>query len=81
MNDQPLVVAVGTALYGSRWQSELARALEVSDRTVRRWAAGQEIPRPGVYRDLLHLVRERARALGPLEPLLEQAARAQTTAP
>lgn len=31
---------VGAALYGPRWQTEMARALEVADRTVRRWAAG-----------------------------------------
>jgi len=28
---------VGEALYGQRWQSELARELNVSDRTMRRW--------------------------------------------
>lgn len=30
----------GEALYGPQWQSELARALDVNGRTVRRWAAG-----------------------------------------
>jgi predicted transcriptional regulator len=29
---------VGLALYGEQWRSELARALGVTDRTVRRWA-------------------------------------------
>lgn len=77
--DTPLIVAVGEALFGSRWQSELARALDVSDRTVRRWAAGDETPRAGVYRDLLVLLRARAQALGPLDAALESAAR-QTTA-
>ncbi len=71
--DAPLIIAVGRALYGSRWQSELARALGVSDRTVRRWAAGQEQPKAGVYRDVLVLVRERRGQLGPLIPLLESA--------
>ncbi len=28
----------GVALYGEQWRSELARALGVTDRTVRRWA-------------------------------------------
>ena len=74
MSKQPLIIEVGRALYGPRWQSDLARALGVSDRTVRRWAAGEEQPRPGVYRDALRLVRERAEALGPLVPMLEQAA-------
>ncbi len=34
------LIAVGERLYGARWQSALARALGVSDRTVRRWLAG-----------------------------------------
>jgi len=80
MTDTPLIVAVGQALYGSRWQSELARALGVAIRTVQRWSSGNTEPQPGVYRDLLALVRERAHALGPLEPMLERAAR-QTMAP
>jgi plasmid maintenance system antidote protein VapI len=28
----------GVALYGEQWRSELARALGVTDRTIRRWA-------------------------------------------
>jgi hypothetical protein len=32
--------AAGEALYGPNWQSQLARDLSVSDRTVRRWLAG-----------------------------------------
>ena len=54
--DQKLLTAVGVALYGPRWQSDLARDLGVSDRTVRRWVSGEDIPRQGVWRDLLALV-------------------------
>lgn len=36
--------AAGRALYGQLWQSALARDLGVNDRTMRRWAAGQEPP-------------------------------------
>lgn len=40
-----LLREAGEALYGLRWQSDLARDLKVSDRTVRRWDAGShEIP-------------------------------------
>lgn len=53
---------VGEALYGSRWQSELARDLDVSDRTMRRWAAGTDIP-PGVGMDLRRLCEERAKKI------------------
>lgn len=36
-----LLRTAGEALYGQQWQSALARALCVSDRTVRRWASGE----------------------------------------
>lgn len=53
----------GEALYGPRWQSDLARALNVSDRTVRRWGAGQnEIP-AGVWAELRTLLKTRGMAL------------------
>src|SRR5260370_34598720 len=68
--DTPLIAAVGQALYGSRWQTELARALGVSDRTGRRWAACTEQPRVGVYRDALTLACARQQSLEPLIPRL-----------
>ncbi|MBX3482562.1 hypothetical protein [Phenylobacterium sp.] len=61
-----LLTATGEALYGPRWQSDLARDLGVSDRTMRRWAAGDDTPRPGVYADLLRLTQARATALSAL---------------
>ena len=42
----------GRALFGSHWQSDLARALNVNLRTVRRWGVGQEEPPSGVWREL-----------------------------
>ena len=39
-----MLAAAGPALYGERWQSEIGRALGVTDRTVRRWAAGETAP-------------------------------------
>jgi hypothetical protein len=32
-----LLERVGKALYGNRWQTQMAKALGISDRTVRRW--------------------------------------------
>ena len=32
-----LLSRIGEALYGDRWQTQLARALGISSRTVRRW--------------------------------------------
>lgn len=57
---------IGEALYGPRWQSELARALGVSDRTMRRWAAGDYAPPPGARDDLAALLRARRAELGSL---------------
>lgn len=65
-----LLAQIGNALYGPRWQSELARALGVSDRTVRRWAAGAEVP-VGAQSEAQLLLRRRIGELGDLldEPL------------
>lgn len=38
------LAAIGRQLYGDRWQTAMAQALGVADRTVRRWAAGQAVP-------------------------------------
>ena len=68
-----LLVEAGEALYGPRWQTELARDLSVADRTIRRWVAGtSEVP-TGLYLDLLRLTQERAAALDALAPRLRKA--------
>ena len=50
--------AAGRALYGQLWQSALARDLGVNDRTMRRWAAGQEPPKT-VWVDIRSLLASR----------------------
>lgn len=54
--------SVGEALFGPRWQTPLALALKVSDRTVRYWLAGEPIP-PGVWGELGQLCDRRGDAL------------------
>jgi len=73
-NDQMLLRMAGEALYGPRWQSELARDLGVSDRTMRRWVAGDTALPPGVVGELLRLVADRLGALATIERLLRGAA-------
>ena len=58
-----LLRTIGEALYGPRWQTDLARDLAVSDRTVRRWVAGTDALPAGVAADLARLCEERARIL------------------
>lgn len=60
-----LLREAGEALYGPRWQSDLARDLGVSDRTVRRWVAGQPIP-AGLWSELREDIRARQRVLAVL---------------
>lgn len=53
-----ILEVAGRNLFGPQWQSPLARELDVADRTVRRWAAGQAIP-PGVWAALVVLLEGR----------------------
>lgn len=68
-----LLAECGEALYGPRWQSELARDLDVSIRTMQRWAAGAIDPPDGIWLDLLRLTQERAAVLDALAPRLRKA--------
>jgi predicted transcriptional regulator len=68
-----LLVEAGEALYGPRWQTDLARDLGVTDRTIRRWLAGTTDMPKGVYIDLLRLTQERGAALEGLAQRLVQA--------
>ncbi|EPY03503.1 hypothetical protein K678_00290 [Magnetospirillum fulvum MGU-K5] len=68
-----LIAAVGQSLFGTHWQTDMAAALSVSDRTVRRWAAGTDAPRAGVWTDLHRLCLERAQALDDLAEQLKGA--------
>ncbi len=61
------------ALYWPLWQTELARTLNVSDRTMRRWAAGTHHVPPSLYADLQRLTQERAAVLGALDTRLRAA--------
>lgn len=58
-----LLREAGEALYGPRWQSDLARDLGVSDRTVRRWIAGTFDVPDGVWTQIRALLRQRGLAL------------------
>jgi len=53
----------GRLLYGDPWQSPLARDLLVSDRTVRRWVAGDSDPPDGIEDELRDLLERRGVAI------------------
>lgn len=68
-----LLRAAGEALYGPRWQSDLARDLDVSDRTMRRWAGGTDDLPAGIAADLRRLCEARAALLDAMIGRLEAA--------
>lgn len=73
VNNSLLLREVGEAMYGPRWQSELARDLDVAIRTMQRWAAGDAPLPAGLYLDCLQLATERAAMLDDLIDRLKQA--------
>jgi hypothetical protein len=62
----------GFALYGEQWRSELARALGVTDRTVRRWAQDECSIPDGARQRIIELCRKRAEMLNAMMRRLEK---------
>lgn len=54
-----LLAEIGKVLYGPRWQTDLARDLGISDRTMRRWTANRADVPPGAWRDLYRRLENR----------------------
>lgn len=53
---------IGTALYGGYWQTQLADALGVNPRTVRRWVAG-DLAIPDLRAELREVIDKRQHQL------------------
>lgn len=64
--ERALFVLIGTALFGTQWQEDMARALGISGRSVRYWLAGRQIP-AGVWRDLLAVIDRKRRELAEIK--------------
>jgi predicted transcriptional regulator len=62
----------GFALYGEQWRSELARALGVTDRTVRRWVQDEYSIPDDARERIIELCRERAEMLAGVMRRLEK---------
>lgn len=52
-----IVGDLGRAIWGDRWQRAAASALGIAERTVRRWVAGTETPRPRVIAELVGMAK------------------------
>lgn len=61
--EKDVLCAAGLALYGDSWQSAMARALGVSDRTVRRWMSGQSAMPVGCWPQIEQLLDQRFETL------------------
>lgn len=72
MTDIDKLRTAGEALYGASWQSDLARALGVSVRTMQRWAASESAVPSGVWADIAKLCRSRGKALQKIAAPLER---------
>jgi hypothetical protein len=55
---------IGRALYGERWQTALATDLQVADRTMRRWVAGESSVPDGIGRDVRSILVSRMKDIG-----------------
>lgn len=69
-----LLKDAGEAMYGPRWQAELARDLGMSERHMRRLVAGAADLTPGMATDLWRLAEERAADLDDVIKRLKNAA-------
>lgn len=58
-----LLTRIGEALYGRRWQSELAHDLGVALRSMQRWVADQREPPLGVFADAERLLADREKQI------------------
>ena len=65
-----MLTTIGEALYGLRWQTQLAIDVGVSDRTVRRWVSGEDVPRLGILLDLRDIMMRKRQRLEELEQTL-----------
>ena len=60
-NRRGLLISAGQLLFGERWQTELARALGLSDgRRIRQWLSGDRPIPVGIWDDLSELLKDRS---------------------
>ena len=58
-----IIKDAGELLYGPQWQAGIARELDISARTVRRWASGETAPSRSVSTEMRRLCSERVERL------------------
>ncbi|MDP2618606.1 MAG: hypothetical protein Q8P46_00275 [Hyphomicrobiales bacterium] len=66
---------VGRGLFGDQWQSPLARALDMNERSVRYMLSGERGIHAGIVSDLLAIVEAREAELHEIAKVLRRALR------
>lgn len=75
MNKQKNVtVQIGEALWGPRWQTEMANALGISDRHIRRMVSGEYPLKPGMAIDLWRIAEEHILDIEDILPIIKNLA-------
>lgn len=60
IDQKALLIQAGQAMFGERWQTDMAKALNLSDaRRVRQWLAGERSIPVGVWKDLKVILTDR----------------------
>lgn len=54
---------IGQALYGDNWRAPLAKALDVNERTMRRWEKGEFSVNPEIKPELVKLIDQNIQSL------------------
>lgn len=64
--DREILSAAGEAIYGPRFQRDLAAGLDVNERTVRRWIVGDTPIPDGTLESVAQLITKRINTLSEL---------------
>ena len=71
-NTSSFLAECGESLFGTKWRVDLAQALDVSERTVRRWVAGSSPVPDDVWTEIGALLSDRAKRLRDLSIAIKQ---------
>lgn len=70
--DMKLLNRVGGYMYGERWQRDLARDLDLNERTVRAWVQGRSGISPEAWRGIGKLLAYKINSAGPVLAAMER---------
>ena len=67
-----MLQCIGEALWGDRWQTDMANAIGLGDSArIRQFVSGARRPAPGITADLLAIVHQRGKTIGTIADEVE----------